>query len=140
MAEPVLYDTVDFLYNMVMANMPDTIQQHEQASAFALGAAGIFGVIKGIQSFSKYYIDNLIDGFHDRWLPVLEEVGVYGMAASPIIYYWADPAGVSNILDNHQTYLAGMTGVHLSSIGTALYDLKQRRSQKRTNQGIYAPL
>ncbi len=130
MTKPFLYNVVDKLYNTVMDNMPQALQDRDMGSAAILGSGGIYAVVRGLQWTSKNVIDKIIPGFDDKCLPVLEKICIGSMAAAPIVYYLADPVGAKEITTQHPTYTYGMAGVWVGSITGAAQDLLKRSKQK----------
>lgn len=126
MTKPFLYDIVDKLYHVVMDPMPHVIREREQASAFVLGTAGIYGVARAFQWASRHIIDKVIPGFDENALPVFEKICIAGMAAAPILYALIDPEGAKAITAQHPVYAAGMAGVYAGSISGAVQDLVKR--------------
>jgi len=129
MTEPILYDVVDKLYHGVMDNMPQALQDRDMASAFVLGSAGIYSVIRGLQWTSKNVMNKIIPNFDEKWLPNLEKACVVGMAVAPILYATIDPEGAKAIMTQHPTYTSGMAGVYVVSITEAIQDLHKRSKQ-----------
>src|SRR3989344_9238852 len=130
MSKPIFHETVDALYNGVMNHMPQALQDRGIASAFVLGSAGTYGVIRGLQWTSKNVIDRLIPNFDEKWVPTLEKICAAGMAVAPVLYAAIDPEGAKEIMTQHPTYTSGMAGVLTGSIACALQDLYKRSKQK----------
>jgi len=128
---PLLYDTVNFLYNSVMNHMPEALQERSMASAFMLGGAGTYGVVRGLQWASKNVVERAIPGFDKRGLPILEKVCIAGMAAAPIVYALVDPEGAKAIMTQHPTYTSGMAGIWAGSIAGAAQDQHERSLEKK---------
>lgn len=130
MGKPFLYDAVNSMYHSVMDNMPDALRERSMASAFLLGAAGIYLAVKGLQWISREVISSFSEAFDERLLPGLEKACVAGMAGAPILYALIDPQGARDMVANHETYASGMAGVYVGSIAGALQDLHKRSKQK----------
>lgn len=131
MAKPFLWDVVNVLYHSVMDRMPQALQDRDMASAFVLGSAGAYGVVKGLQWTSKHVMNRIIPDFDEKCLPLLEKVCIVGMAAAPVVYAIFDPEGAREIMTQHPTYTSGMAGVYAGSITGAAQDL-HRRSKERS--------
>ena len=129
MTEPILYNVVDKLYHGVMNNMPQALQDRDMASAFVLGSASIYYVVKGLQWTSKNIMNKIIPNFDEKWLPKLEKACIVGMAAAPVLYAFIDPEGAKEIMTQHPTYTSGMAGVYAGSIIGAVQDLHKRSKQ-----------
>ena len=129
MAKPLLYDVVDKLYHGVMDHMPQALQDRDMASAFILGSAGIYFVVRGLQWTSKNVMNKFIPNFDEKWLPKLEKAYIAGMAAAPVLYAFIDPEGAKTIMTQHPTYTSGMAGVYAGSIAGAAQDLHNRSKQ-----------
>ncbi len=130
MGKPFLYDAVNSMYHGIMDNMPDALRERSMASAFLLGAAGIYLAVKGLQWISREVISGFSQSFDEKWLPELEKACVAGMASAPLLYALIDPQGAREIVANHETYASGMAGVYVGSIAGALQDLHKRSKQK----------
>jgi hypothetical protein len=129
-SKPFLYKTVDFLYNGVMNHAPEVLQKRSMASAFLLGAIGIYGVVKGLQFTSKKVMNRIIPDFDEKWLPKLEKTCIAAMGAAPVIYFAIDPDGAQELLRNHPVYTSGMAGVYVGSITGAAQDLHKRKVER----------
>lgn len=139
MDNPLLYDTVNYLYNSAAQHFPQSIQDHPNMLAFALGSAGIFGVINGLQYISKRHIDKIIPSdkipmlskiipFDEKVLPELERICVGGMVAFGLYNTFC-----SDVVD-HQVYQCGMYGVIAGSLLGAGIDLIKRDKEKRAKK------
>lgn len=126
MAIKPFYNIVDFLYDLVIDNMPVVIRERSMANAFILGSVGTFGVIKGVQWLSKNVVDKAIPGFDDKCLPTLEKLCIVGMAAAPILYAVIDPQGAREVMTMNPTYTSGMMGIYAGSIACGAQDLHRR--------------
>ena len=136
MSEPFLYGLVDTLYHKVMDSMPQALQDRDMASAFVLGSAGIYGVVRGLQWASKNFMDRIIPNFDAKWLPKLEKICAVGMAAAPILYSIFDQEGAKEIMAQHPTYTSGMVGVWAGSITAAVQDLHNRSKQNSLDEKL----
>lgn len=131
MEKPILWDLVNSLYHGVMDRMPQALQDRDMASAFVLGSAGTYGVIRGLQWTSKNIMRHVIPNFDEKWLPVLEKICVAGMAVAPVVYAAIDPEGAKQIMTQHPTYTSGMAGVYAGSLAGALQDLHRRQKSSK---------
>ena len=136
MTKPPLYEVVDFLYNSIMDSMPQSLQERPMASAFVLGAGGIFGVVKSLQWASKHIMDWYIKDFDEKWLPALEKICIVAMVAVPVLYASVDPESAQKIMTQHHLYTSGMAGVYVGSIGGALQDLHNRSIKSKPLQDL----
>ncbi|QQG38698.1 MAG: hypothetical protein HYS32_03790 [Candidatus Woesearchaeota archaeon] len=136
MERPFLYDTVDFLYSSVMDNMPEVLRERSMASAFVLGATGIYGTVRLLQFASKNLVERLFPGFHDKVLPKIEKICTVGMATTPFLYALIDPDGAKQIMVEHPTYTSGMAGVYVGSIAAALQDLRSKSNNKLIEERV----
>jgi len=125
MTKPPLWDLVNKLYHGLMDIMPQSLQERSMASAFTLGAAGSYCLVRSLQWLSKK-VDKVVPGFDGIALPALEKICVAGMSLAPLIYSAVDPEGAMSVLKEHPTYISGMAGVYVGSIGGALQDLHVR--------------
>ncbi|NQV08636.1 hypothetical protein HQ529_02150 [Candidatus Woesearchaeota archaeon] len=124
MTELFLYKPVDKLYHSVMDHMPEPIQRKEKTSAFLLGGAGITAVVKGLQKLAETNLINFVmTDFNEKYLPVLEGMCIAGITGVPLWYMTTHPTEFKRILRDHPVYSAGMIGVYVGSVGTALVDL-----------------
>ena len=126
MVEPLLFDTVDFLYHAVMDHMPKWLQAKDMASAAVLGGTGAYTLTKIAQ-----WVTRSSDGFYESWMPAIERLGITALTAGPIIYAALDPEGAREIMKMHPTYTSGMTGVYLGSVAAMLQDLR-RHTRRQT--------
>lgn len=133
MTQPFLYDTANNLYNSVMDNMPQAVQDRDIASAFILGTAGSYAATKALQWISKNIMDGIIPDFDAKLLPILERVCQIGIVAIPTLYAIIDPEGARTILMQHPTYTVGMAGTAMGGIIGAQQDInKKPKKQKST--------
>ena len=139
MAKPFLWDVVNTLYHSVMDNMPQAIQDRSVASAFILGTAGSYGLVRGLQWTSKNLIKKIIPDFDKKILPKLEKVCIVGLASVPLVYSLIDPEGANQILSQHPVYSAGMIGVYTGSITGAVQDL-HKKSKQNLEESLTTPL
>lgn len=128
------YNTVDFLYDLVIDNMPVVIRERSMANAFILGSFGTYGVVKGVQWLSKNVVDKVIPGFDDKYLSTLEKLCIVGMAAAPVLYAVIDPQGAREVMTMNPTYTSGMIGVYAGSIACAVQDLHKRSVSEKKLQ------
>ena len=148
MSKPIFHETVDMFYNGVMSHMPQALQDRDMASAFVLGSAGTYGVIRGLQWTSKNIVDPYIwsrmpkfvkdraPSFDKDVLPALEKICATGMAVAPIIYAAIDPQGAKEIMTQHPVYTSGMLGVGAGSIAAVAQDLHRRSIQREIKEVI----
>lgn len=135
MDKPPLYDIVNKLYHGATDLMPQSLQDRDMALAAVLGAAGIYGVVRGLQWTSKNVMNKVIPNFDEKRLPALEKICIAGMALAPIAYGLIDPHGAREIMTQHPTYTSGMAGVYVGSIAGAAQDL-HNRSKKKLEQRL----
>lgn len=140
MGNPLLYDTVNYLYNGAAQHLPQSVQDHPNMLAFAFGSAGIFGVIKGLQYISKRHIDKIIPSnkipalskiipFDEKVLPELERICVGGMVAFGLYNTFS-----IDVVD-HRVYQCGMYGVIAGSLlGAGLHLIKKDKEKREKKQ------
>lgn len=117
------YGAADWAYNLVMGCMPDAVRERSESSAFIMGASGIFGVARGLQWVSSNFMDSIISGFHEKWLPKLETACAVAVTAGPVLYGIMDPEGAREVITKHPTYTAGMAGVAVGGLAAAGRDI-----------------
>jgi len=131
MNKPFLYDLVDKAYHTVIDYMPDAVQDRDMASAFVLGGAGMYSIVKGLQWTSKNIMNRFVYDFDENWLPKLEKTCIVGMAVAPLVYSLIDPEGARAMVAHHPTYSSGMAGVWAGSIAGAVQDVQKRPLEDR---------
>lgn len=123
MAWKPFYEPADWAYHLVMDGMPESVQKRSEASAFMLGAEGVFFAAKGLQWVSRNFMHNVITGFHEDWLPKLETACAVAVVGGPVLYGVVDPEAVREIITESPTYASGMAGVALGGLAAAGKDV-----------------
>lgn len=124
MEKPFLFDIVDFLYDNVMDNAPEFLQQRSMSSAFTLGFLGNYFLVKGIQKISEKIMNK---EFNHKYLPIMEKGCIGLTAGAPFVYGLIDPQGLQEIMTKHPTYTSGMIGAGLGAIYCASKDINKKK-------------
>jgi len=99
------YETVDMLFDKVMAYAPDTAKTHPKTSAFVLGTIGTYLTVKAAQKISEHGIDRLLAGFDRKIFGFAERLSGTASITLGLMLVTSD------VPEQHPVYTWGMIGV-----------------------------
>jgi hypothetical protein len=129
MADPILFDLVNSVYNYVADRIP-IMNKSPMLSAPVLGATGTF-----LAAQAGLYISRRVAEKHPNFSKIVTTGAEIAGLATPLIIYGAfaliDPEGAKSLSCEHPVYLNGMIGAYLGAAGPAVADLARRFDPKK---------